>query len=73
MPLALPAAALDSARASCVAEQDRLDLYGQRLEVRFVAKLRDEMNFESMEDLVAQMQRDEAVARRLLAEETVPD
>ena len=49
------------------------DLYGQRLEVRFVAKLRDEMNFESMEDLVAQMQRDEAVARRLLAEERLPD
>jgi riboflavin kinase/FMN adenylyltransferase len=43
------------------------DLYGQRLEVEFVAKLRDESHFESLEQLVAQMRRDEAQARAILA------
>ena len=49
------------------------DLYGQRLEVQFVAKLRDELNFESIDDLVVQMQLDEAEARACLAQETLPD
>ena len=43
------------------------DLYGQRLEVQFVAKLRDEQGFERIEDLVEQMKRDERSARELLA------
>ena len=43
------------------------DLYGQRLEVQFVAKLRDELNFESLDDLVEQMKRDEQSARLILA------
>lgn len=43
------------------------DLYGQRLEVQFVAKLRDEANFESFDALVAQMRRDEQAARDCLA------
>jgi riboflavin kinase/FMN adenylyltransferase len=43
------------------------DLYGQRLEVQFVAKLRDELNFESLDDLVEQMKRDERDARQRLA------
>ena len=43
------------------------DLYGQRLEVQFVEKLRDELNFETIADLVEQMKRDEAAARALLA------
>jgi riboflavin kinase/FMN adenylyltransferase len=43
------------------------DLYGQRLEVEFVAKLRDEADFERVDDLVAQMQRDERQARDCLA------
>lgn len=42
------------------------DLYGQRLEVEFVAKLRDEAHFEAIEPLVAQMRRDEAAARLIL-------
>lgn len=49
------------------------DLYGQRLEVQFVAKLRDELNFESIDDLVVQMQSDEAEARNHLAQITMPD
>ena len=43
------------------------DLYGQRLEVQFVAKLRDELNFESLDGLVEQMKRDERKARLCLA------
>ena len=43
------------------------DLYGQRLEVQFVAKLRDELNFDTLDELVEQMKRDEHEARELLA------
>jgi len=48
------------------------DLYGQRLEVQFVAKLRDELNFEILDDLVEQMKRDEREARLLLAGAETP-
>ena len=42
------------------------DLYGRRLEVEFVAKLRDEAHFETLEALTAQMDRDAARARAIL-------
>lgn len=42
------------------------DLYGRELEVEFVAKLRDEARFESLEALVEQMHRDAQHARRML-------
>ena len=42
------------------------DLYGRQLEVEFVAKLRDEAHFETLEALVAQMHRDAAAARTIL-------
>ena len=48
------------------------DLYGQRLEVQFVAKLRDEVNFGSLEELTAQMKRDEQAARVCLAQTALP-
>ncbi|NCF63118.1 MAG: bifunctional riboflavin kinase/FAD synthetase [Gammaproteobacteria bacterium] len=48
------------------------DLYGQRLEVQFVAKLRDELNFDSIDGLVAQMKRDEQEARSILAKTELP-
>jgi len=48
------------------------DLYGQRLEVQFVAKLRDELNFESLDSLVEQMKRDEQAARLKLAGVNIP-
>ncbi len=48
------------------------DLYGQRLEVEFVAKLRDESHFANIEQLVAQMRRDEAAARAILARSERP-
>jgi riboflavin kinase/FMN adenylyltransferase len=44
------------------------DLYGQRIEVRFVAKLRDELDFASLEELVEHMKHDEREARGILAE-----
>jgi len=43
------------------------DLYGQRLAVDFVAKLRDEERFASLEALTQQMHRDAARAREILA------
>src|SRR5580658_6868057 len=42
------------------------DLYGQELEVEFIARLRDELTYPSMGAMVQQMGRDAADARRLL-------
>lgn len=47
------------------------DLYEERARVRFVARLRGEERFASVEDLVEQMGRDVAAARAVL--ETSPD
>ena len=44
------------------------ELYGRELEVEFVAKIRDEEKFASLDALVQQMHQDAAEARRLLAE-----
>jgi len=41
-------------------------LYGQHLDVDFVARLRDERKFESLDALVEQMHRDAAAARAVL-------
>jgi riboflavin kinase / FMN adenylyltransferase len=43
------------------------DLYGQEIEVEFVAKLRDEIKFDSLDALTAQMQSDAAQARQILS------
>jgi riboflavin kinase / FMN adenylyltransferase len=43
------------------------DLYGREIEVEFVARLRDERNFETMDAMVAQMHHDAAAARAALA------
>jgi len=42
------------------------DLYGERLEVEFVARLRGQQRFPRVEDLVAQMQKDVEAVRRIL-------
>lgn len=42
------------------------DLYGKRIDVEFVAKLRDEEKFDGLDALTAQMERDAAAARTLL-------
>ena len=39
------------------------DLYGRNLDVDFVARLRDEVRFDSLDALVEQMHRDAAQAR----------
>jgi riboflavin kinase/FMN adenylyltransferase len=44
------------------------DLYGRRITVDFVARLRDEQRFADLDALAAQMQRDAAQARRILAD-----
>jgi riboflavin kinase/FMN adenylyltransferase len=45
------------------------DLYGQRLETQFVAKLRDEAHFATIDDMVRQMKDDERQAREILSTE----
>lgn len=46
------------------------DLYGQRLRVEFVVRLRDERRFESLEALVAAISNDVEQARQLLSNPT---
>jgi riboflavin kinase / FMN adenylyltransferase len=48
------------------------DLYGRRLRVAFIERLRGERRFPSAEDLVAQMHRDVEEARELCASFTPP-
>ena len=43
------------------------DLYGRQIEVEFVAKLRDEVKFDSLDAMTVQMQIDAARARDLLS------
>ena len=45
------------------------DLYGRRLEAQFVAKLRDETRFPTIDDMVRQMKNDESRAREMLSTE----
>lgn len=44
------------------------DLYGQRLRVDFVAKIRDEARFANLDDLTARMNLDAIEARRILSD-----
>lgn len=48
------------------------DIYGCDLVVEFVARLRDELRFANIEDLVRQIGLDCQVARRILGQETQP-
>jgi riboflavin kinase / FMN adenylyltransferase len=43
------------------------DLYGREIEVEFVAKLRDEVKFDSLDALTVQMKVDAAQAREVLS------
>ncbi len=43
------------------------DLYGREIEVEFIAKLRDEVKFDSLDSLMVQMRVDAAQARDLLS------
>jgi riboflavin kinase/FMN adenylyltransferase len=45
------------------------DLYGRELEIEFVAHLRDELRFESVELMVVQMQVDARTAREWVTEQ----
>jgi riboflavin kinase/FMN adenylyltransferase len=42
------------------------DLYGERPRVRFLQRLRDEVRFDGLDSLIAQLQKDVAAARKLL-------
>ena len=45
------------------------DLYGLRLEVGLLKKIRDEEYFESLDSLVVKMQEDEKLAREYFREQ----
>ena len=45
------------------------DIYGMRLHAQFVAKLRDEAHFETIDQMVEQMKNDESQARAILESE----
>lgn len=47
------------------------DIYGEYIHIDFVARIRDEEKFDSVEDLVAQMNQDAENARSILAAEVV--
>ncbi len=49
------------------------DLYGKRLEVEFVGRIRGEEKFASLDALIARMDEDSAEARRMLAEPVAAD
>lgn len=49
------------------------DLYGRRIEVEFVARLRDEEKFPDLQALVAQMHRDAELARGILRHMLIPE
>jgi len=44
------------------------DLYGEEMEVQFIRRIRDEMRFDSADDLVAQIERDREALDRTVAE-----
>lgn len=49
-----------------VLDRDDLELYGRKVTVEFVARIRDQHRFDSAAELVAQMHDDVAAARRVL-------
>ncbi len=51
---------------------EEVELYGKPLRLAFVARLRGEKRFDTVEDLVEQMDRDVEQARRICAEFTPP-
>lgn len=48
------------------------DIYGRRLTLEFVRRLRDEQKFEQVDALIAQMDRDAANARTVLTPQPIP-
>jgi riboflavin kinase / FMN adenylyltransferase len=47
------------------------DLYGRHLQVDFIARLRDELWFPSLDEMVVQMNKDAAQAREILARDSL--
>ncbi|MBC8461142.1 MAG: riboflavin kinase [Bacteroidales bacterium] len=43
------------------------DIYGQEITIRFLERIRDEIRFTSMEELVTQMAKDETEIRKILS------
>lgn len=50
-----------------------LDIYGEFISIHFLDRIRDELKFDSLEELVLQMERDEAECRKILSVPLKPD
>ncbi len=61
-----------SRKFSCLLLEAGGDLYGQAIEVRFLARLRPELKFESSEALVQQVRRDVERARAYFSADRPP-
>jgi riboflavin kinase/FMN adenylyltransferase len=48
------------------------DLYGQRIKVEFLTKLRDEQRFNGVEELIAAIRRDSEAAAAYVATRSTP-
>ena len=51
-------------------DRDDLDLYGMHVAVEFAERIRGQVRFDSVDELIAQMRQDVAVARQII---TSPD
>lgn len=49
------------------------DIYGQTITIMFLERLRDELKFNSLDDLVRQMQKDETAVQKTLSLLLKPD
>lgn len=50
-----------------------LDIYGENISIHFLERIRDEIRFNSLEELVSQMKKDEVACRRILSVMQKPD
>ncbi|NQV03794.1 MAG: hypothetical protein HQ542_14180 [Bacteroidia bacterium] len=49
------------------------DIYGEEITIRFLERIRDEIRFKSMEELVTQIAKDEEETRKILSVVLKPD
>ncbi len=50
-----------------------IDIYGEDISIRFLDRIRDEIQFDSLNELVSQMEKDEVACRRILSFLLKPD
>ncbi|MBN1198448.1 MAG: riboflavin kinase [Bacteroidales bacterium] len=51
----------------------RKEIYGEEISIQFIERIRDELRFNSLEELVSQMEKDEKECRKILSVLLKPD